>query len=297
MSGYYEIKMTGQDGAVGRHMLCVKVSARRADAVIVLATNTYQAYNWWGGANTYVWIGGPHPAPLPPENERVVAAELSSERPFPAGMMQPVSEKHRIVSETRRGFRERASPGEVVHEVIAGGQGWDCPAGYTDKWEHAFTAWAEEAGYDLDYLTDRDLETDPEALKGYKAALFVGHSEYWSAGQRTEVERFIDAGGRAIILSGNTCYWQCRWEDGGKRFVAYKGRAEDMDPLAADPATRPLTSGLWSSPWVGKPEASLTGLSFLFSGYHRFGLCVSRGIGGYTVWRENHWALEGADLH
>ncbi len=296
-SGYYEILLKGADGAVGRHMLVVKSVTPKARAVIVLATNTYQAYNWWGGANTYVWIGGPTPAPVPADTAgHVVAARLSSARPFPAGMMQPVSEKHRIVSETRRGFRERAKPGEVIHEVLAGGQGWDCPAGFTDKWEHAFVAWAEDAGYALDYLTDYDLETEPRALDGYAAALFIGHSEYWSMGERLEAERYVDAGGHAVILSGNSCYWQCRWEDGGKSFVAYKGRAEDEDPFASDPAKRHLTSGLWSSPWVGRPEASLTGLSFLFGGYHRFGLCVSRGIGGYTVWNENHWALEGADL-
>lgn len=297
-SGYYEILLKGADGAVGRHMLVVKSVTPKARAVIVLATNTYQAYNWWGGANTYVWIGGPTPAPIPAdEATHVVAARLSSARPFPAGMMQPVSEKHRIVSETRRGFRERAMPGEVIHEVLAGGQGWDCPAGFTDKWEHAFVAWAEDAGYELDYLTDYDLEAEPRALDGYAAALFIGHSEYWSMGERLETERYVDAGGHAVILSGNSCYWQCRWEDGGKSFVAYKGRAEDEDPFASDPAKRHLTSGLWSSPWVGRPEAALTGLSFLFGGYHRFGLCVSRGIGGYTVWNESHWALEGADLY
>src|SRR4029453_8322501 len=112
-----------------------------------------------------------------------------------------------------------------------------------------------------------------------------GHSEYWSFGQRTAVERFVDGGGRVAIFSGNTCYWQCRWEDGGRTFVAYKARAEREDPVAADPARHHLTSGLWSSPTVARPEAALTGLSFLLGGYHRFGLCVSRGIAGYTVWR------------
>jgi hypothetical protein len=180
---------------------------------------------------------------------------------------------------------------------MAGGQGWDCPAGFLDKWEHAFVTWAEEAGYPLDYLTDADLEHDPQALAGHRAVVFVGHSEYWSWGQRAQVERFVDAGGRAAIFSGNTCYWQCRWEDGGRTFVAYKSRAEDDDPVAADPARRHLTSGLWSSAVVGRPEASLTGLSYLFGGYHRFGLCVARGLGGYTVWRDRHWALASADLY
>ena len=297
-SGYYEILLKGADGATGRHMLVVKAAKPKAKAVIVLATNTYHAYNSWGGANTYAWVGGEEPALVAKDPaQHVVAARLSTERPFSAGLMQPASPKHRIVNEVRRGFRERAAPGEVIHELKAGGNGWDCPAGFTDKWEHAFVTWAEDAGYELDYLTDYDLEAEPRALDGYKAALFVGHSEYWSRGQREEVERFVDGGGRAIILSGNTCYWQCRFEDGGRTYVAYKGRAEDEDPLAANPATRHLTSGLWSSPWIGRPEAALTGLSFLFGGYHRFGLCVARGICGYTVWREDHWALEGADLH
>jgi hypothetical protein len=296
--GYYEILLTGKDGAVGRHMLCVKAAKPAAKAVIVLATNTYHAYNSWGGANTYVWIGGPAPAPVPADPaQHVVANRLSAARPFSAGIMQPASPKHRLVSESRRGFRERAMPGEVVHEVKASGNGWDCPAGFTDKWEHAFVNWAEADGIALDYLTDYDLEAEPHALDGYKAALFVGHSEYWSRSQREEVERFVDGGGNAIILSGNTCYWQCRWEDEGRSYVAYKGRAEEEDPFMADPAKRHLTSGLWSSPWTGKPEAQITGLSFLFGGYHRFGLCTARGIGGYTVWREDHWALKDADLY
>jgi hypothetical protein len=293
-SGYHEILLRGSDGAEARHMLVVKAPRPAARAVIVLATNTYHAYNWWGGANTYAWVGGPEPAP--PPADLTVAARLSAERPFAAGLMRPASPDHRIVTRARRGFRERPSAGEVLDEVMAGGQGWDCPAGFVDKWEHAFVAWAEEHGYALDYLTDADLETEPDALAGYRLALFVGHSEYWSFGQRTAVERFVDRGGRVAIFSGNTCYWQCRWEDGGRTFVAYKARAEREDPVAADPARRHLASGLWSSPTVARPEAALTGLSFLLGGYHRFGLCVSRGIAGYTVWRDDHWALAGADL-
>jgi len=51
-SGYHEILLRGPDGAEARHMLVVKAPRPAARAVIVLATNTYHAYNWWGGANT-----------------------------------------------------------------------------------------------------------------------------------------------------------------------------------------------------------------------------------------------------
>src|SRR5690606_942462 len=102
--GYYEILLNAADGAVGRHMLCVKAAKPSANAVIVLATNTYHAYNSWGGANTYVWVGGPAPAPIPADPaQHVVAARLSAARPFSAGLMKPASPKHRIVNEERRG--------------------------------------------------------------------------------------------------------------------------------------------------------------------------------------------------
>ncbi|MGE3651383.1 MAG: N,N-dimethylformamidase beta subunit family domain-containing protein, partial [Reyranellaceae bacterium] len=52
-SGYYDIVLRADDGAEARHMLVVKAAKPAAPAAIVLATNTYQAYNRWGGANTY----------------------------------------------------------------------------------------------------------------------------------------------------------------------------------------------------------------------------------------------------
>ena len=123
-SGYYEILLRGTDGAEARHMLVVKAVRPAARAVLVLATNTYHAYNWWGGANTYAWVGGPEPAPLPSDSAaHAVAARLSAARPFAAGLMKPASPQHRIVTPARRGFRERPSAGEVVDEVMAGGQG------------------------------------------------------------------------------------------------------------------------------------------------------------------------------
>ncbi len=80
-SGYYEILLTGADGATGRHMLVVKAARPKAKAVIVLATNTYHAYNSWGGANTYAWTGEVEPAsPTKDEALHTPAARLSANR-------------------------------------------------------------------------------------------------------------------------------------------------------------------------------------------------------------------------
>jgi len=88
-SGYYDVVARGADGAEARHCLVVHAPRPTAPAAIVLATNTYHAYNWWGGANTYVWVGGPDPAPLPEDGgDFVIASRLAAERPFSAGIMR-----------------------------------------------------------------------------------------------------------------------------------------------------------------------------------------------------------------
>ena len=85
-----------------------------------------------------------------------------------------------------------------------------------------------------------------------------------------------------------------RFENAGETFICHKWRGFEADPIAEE---RPQdATHLWSHHAFARPEASITGLSFLFGGYHRLGLCVARGDGGYTVYDEHHWALEGADL-
>lgn len=53
---------------------------------------------------------------------------------------------------------------------------------------------------------------------------------------------------------------------------------------------------MWSDPRIGRPETQMTGVSFTRGGYARIGQGVPRGAGGYTVWRPDHWLLDGTDL-
>jgi hypothetical protein len=106
------------------------------------------------------------------------------------------------------------------------------------------------------------------------------------------VERFLAAGGNAAFFSGNTCWWQVRYEDGA--MVCFKYRAGE-DPVLGTPDQRFLT-GAWADRRIERPERALTGLSFSRGGYSRYGLGVPRASGAYTVWRPDHWAFEGTDL-
>lgn len=293
-SGYYDIKLTDATGAQAHHFVCVKPprGARGSSAVLVLSTNTYHAYNWWGGANAYSNVTGLMSGQVPFDQAMDQAiGVLSTQRPFAPLIVAPPADAPRLVNLRKRGFQERpwASEPDWMRQHRA--SPYDGSAGFLHKWEHAFLRWAEREGYAFDLVTDYDLEQEPDLLAGYGAAFFVGHSEYWSGGQRDQVERFVDAGGKVAILSGNSCFWKVRWEDDGRTLVCHKWRGFEAEDVAAEDATH-----LWSHPAFGRPEAALTGLSFVFAGYHRLGMCVARGQGGFTIYDDKHWALEGSDL-
>jgi hypothetical protein len=293
-SGYYDIVLTDAAGEAAHHFVCVKppLGERRSTALMVLATNTYQSYNYWGGANAYSNVTGLMSGQVPFAQAMDEAiGVLSTQRPFPPLIVAPPADAPRLVNMTRRGFKQRpwAADPQWMREHLA--SPYDGSAGFLHKWEHVFVAWAEASGYALDFATDYDLEAEPDLLAGYEAVLFVGHSEYWSGGQRDQVERFVDAGGKAAILSGNSCFWKVRWENDGKTYVCHKWKGFEAEDVPPEQATH-----LWSHPAFQRPEAEITGLSFLFAGYHRLGLCVARGQGGFTVYDDKHWALEGSDL-
>ncbi|HEY2481667.1 MAG TPA: N,N-dimethylformamidase beta subunit family domain-containing protein, partial [Caulobacteraceae bacterium] len=295
-SGYYDIRLSDQAGGEAHHFVVVKPAQRLARAALVLATNTYHAYNWWGGANAYCDVTAlmRRQADLPTAMQGAIGV-LSTQRPFPPMLLAPPIDVPRLVNLRRRGFEERPWGGDRTWPRRRELSPYDCAAGFVNKWEHAFAAWAENEGLELDYFTDRDLEVEPGLLESYATAILVGHSEYWTVGERDALEAFVDAGGGLAIFSGNTGFWKVRFEDAGRRFICHKWRGFTADPQAEhDPGS---ATHLWSHKTFGRPEAAITGLTFLFGGYHRLGLCVARGAGAYTVQDEGHWALEGTDLY
>lgn len=299
--GYYDLVLVDPNGAESRHFVCVKrrADASPADAVIVLSTNTYAAYNYWGGSNAYANVEALMSGELTADESRSGAiGSLSRHRPYPQGLIAPPPGVPRLINQNRRGLNERPFPGEREWNRAYTPSPYDSAAGFIDKWEHAFVTWAENNGLRLDYLTDHDFVTgDEDLLSDYKAALVVGHSEYWSGAQRKAFERYVDNGGHFVVFSGNTAYWKVRWEDGGDTLAAHKWRGHLDDPLWASDSTRDEATHLWSHEAFEKPEAALTGLSFLYGGYHRLGMCVARGAAGFTIYDNEHWALENTDLY
>jgi hypothetical protein len=233
--------------------------------LLVLATTTWNAYNDVGGRNFYTG-----------------AVTLSFERPLAAGLLAKPAEPGERVATLVPGTGADAFIDYTARHRLSM---WHAMAGWA-TWERRFAAWAEAAGYRVDFATSTDI--GPELLAPYRLYLSVGHDEYWTAAMRDAVEGFVAGGGNAAFFSGNTCYWQIRLE--GTREVCFKHRFRE------DPVQGPHTTTIWSDPLLARPETHLTGLSFTRGGYSRTAASVPAGSGGYQVHRPDHWLFAGTRL-
>jgi hypothetical protein len=275
-SGYYETIVRLPDGAEVVGFFVVRATAVDASRpLLVLTTNTWNAYNDVAGTNLYT--GGTHAA---------------FQRPFSPGFLRkPDGLGSRV---TVLGAPDPRMRTHVGHIRTHGLSGWSGSAGWP-SWELPFVRWAESNGVGLDYAVNADLQFVPELLDGRRLYLSVGHDEYWSWEMRDAVEAFIDRGGNAGFLSGNVSFWQVRLEDEGRTMVGYKQRFA-KDPVYGTDRQERLTS-IWSDRLIGRPETLMNLLTFNRGGYHRIGQSVGGGAGGYTVHRPDHWLFEGTGVY
>lgn len=281
-SGYYEVLLTIDVDGKSRQSHAFFVVRPKADStntiLLQLATNTWHAYNDFGGQNLYT--GGTH---------------SSLQRPMARGYLHKPAGAGRRVTTTH-------PPDPDMHTHVGYVRGnhlspYAGSAGWPD-WEEPFLAWAERNGYGIDVITNADLEEHPQIVDGYQLLLSVGHDEYWSGPMRDTVEGFVAKGGNVAFFSGNTSLWQVRMEeqvDGiASVMVGYKGFFK-QDPVYDTDRIGELTT-IWSDHLVGRPENEMTGVSFTRGGYHRIGKRVTNGAGGYTVYRPGHWMFEGTGI-
>jgi hypothetical protein len=252
----------------------------------VAATGTWTAYNEWGGANHYQGTAGPEgawPSPV-----------LSLERPFSRGFLRLPEGAPRSALEipVRTGGIARYPNRDFAY--THGYARFYASAGWA-QYDRLFLAWAEAQGYQVDVITQHDLQFHPGVLAGYRCVAVVGHDEYWSWEMRDAIDAYVDGGGRVARFGANYM-WQIRLEDEGRLQVCHKYVAHTSDPLRTAKDRRRLTS-TWEDPVVGRPGASTMGLNALGGIYARIGHMTPRGSPGFTVYRPEHWAFAGTDLY
>jgi hypothetical protein len=264
-----------------------------SNILVVLATNTYNAYNWWGGRSLYgrgigarettanghsrgVWYEGDA------NHDGANAGFISSLYDYPVGFKVTMDRPQQSLSDFPNLLPSYWQPPAAGY-----------PNGYADEnvaerpylqyWEVPFVKWLDRHGITANFCTSYDLHKNAAGPDGlpmldpvnhYYLVVFVGHDEYWTATMKHNVEDFVGAGGNAAFFSGNTCWWQVDYEDHGRRMVCYKNSVWNA------------TETQWSSYGIGymahrpgqippddtDPETNLTGTTWC------------NGVSGWPFW-------------
>ena len=181
--------------------------------------------------------------------------------------------------------------------AVDGGQDWLFNA------EYPMVRWLEANGYDVSYFTGVDADRTGSLMLTHKAYLSVGHDEYWSAGQRANVEAARGAGVNLGFFSGNEVFWKTRWENSidasaspYRTLVSYKETAANakIDPT-------PAWTGTWRDPRFsppadgGRPENALTGTIFMNNDTGvPYSITVPAAEGKMRLWRNTSVAALGS---
>ena len=236
-SGVYLVRLTGNaSGKQSYIFFIVRDDARASTYLFQASTNTFEAYNNWGGKSLYAWNS----------TNEVAAINVSYNRPFALGN-QPISAAGVGAGEFLTNFQLRSETPAV---------GWCYP----------MVRFLEREGYDVAYISDVDAHENGALLLSHKGLLVVGHSEYWSWQMRSNVQAARDARVNLAFFSSNTCYWQIRFAPSAitgaadRTIICYKSAT--TDPYASNPNTAYLTTTEWRLPPLNMPEEALVGVMY-----------------------------------
>jgi len=143
----------------------------------------------------------------------------------------------------------------------------------------------EQKEASVSFIVDSDMDNYSN-IDGSKLLVIIGHSEYWTREARVNFDRFVNQGGNALILSGNTMWWKVRYEDGNTKMVCYK---DTSDPYASA-AEKTIN---WNSPELNYSIVNSIGADFPKGGY---GLKTDAGWDGYKIVSPQSPLLEGLNL-
>lgn len=170
--------------------LVVRPRAEDTAPLAVLAnTNTWNAYNAWGGASQYT---------------NPFATRLSFRRPNRS--LDPTRVLGTVAGD------DLAAPN---HHLVAG--------------EVRFLTWLRDQGFDWHSWSDADLHGGALDLNRYRALVIHSHPEYWTTDMFDRVSRWLDDGGTLVNLGANGIYERVELTsdaDGSRTMVLRNGHPE-----------------------------------------------------------------------
>lgn len=129
--------------------------------------------------------------------------------------------------------------------------------------------WLETKGYDVDYITDHDVDREGQSiLDPYQTVITGTHPEYISTTEFEAVKGWLNDGGRLMYLGGNGFYWVTALD--ASRTYSELRRHDGTEAWQAAPgeyyhSTDGEYGGLWR--FRGTPPQELLGVGFAAQGF------------------------------
>jgi len=203
--GLHVAVLSCDDGATFRIPVVIKV-AEPVDVAVVSSTNTWQAYNRFGGLSVYSDTATPLPLRWTKHAMHVMnlAFTIGDRRRIPALPLPFRRPNLALDSDLAKLGQDPAA--ELSH--LARGE-----------WELLRYLEREHVAHGV--FSDHDFAFDPFATTA-KLVIFNVHSEYWSEEMIGQLVAYLGRGGRVLFLSGNNIYRKVAFLADGLSLVDYK---------------------------------------------------------------------------
>ena len=169
------------------------------------------------------------------------------------------------------------------------------PQSFVFNAEYPMVRWLERNGYNVSYFTGVDSDRAGSEILEHKVFLSVGHDEYWSGGQRTNVEAARGRRRPPRLLQRQRSVLEDALGEQHRRIrhtpyrtlVSLQGDARQRQ----DRSEPPTWTGTWRDPRFsppadgGRPENALTGTIFGVNGYESRSIVVTQPEGRMRFWR------------
>jgi hypothetical protein len=204
-SGLYYFHARGESGAFFSFPLVV-APAKPSHAIAVLAsTNTWNAYNPFGGRSNYILAARMIDEPIVNSKSDLPRYKLAEYGEWKSGTeFAPLS------------FDRPEPINHVPEEVQCGDPIEGRQPCHVAPAEWRLLGWLERQGYAYDLYADYQLHSGVLDLDAYRLLILGPHPEYWSKKMYGAVKRWVfERGGRLMYLGGNGLNCQIEYLDGG----------------------------------------------------------------------------------
>ncbi len=255
--------------------------AKPQSSIAVLAsTNTWLAYNNFGGRSNY--INSNRLPDQPTINARQDLVRFNKAGSFNVWGFQ--DEEYQPLS------FERPEPGNVVreNEEVTDPIEGRLPCGMAPA-EWRLLGWMEREGFEYDYYSERQLHNGSLDLDAYQILVISVHPEYWSREMYQKVKSWVhDRSGKLMYLGGNGLNCEVEFlEEDRLRFKTYLAPEIGCELGMPDPENPDFYFESRMSRTL-ESEANLLGV-----------VCTHTGImtaAPYQAVNVDHWIYEGTGL-